>query len=470
MSKRFIPFSVLSFFLLMFSWLLLFVVLAVLLRPFYRISLSHVTTAPPSHANQALFVYLLLGCSRLHERSIKAVMFSQKEAKALGKDMVFTQHLLLGLIAEDRSPDGFLGSRITIDKAREAVRSIWRDDSEDDITKLGSRDSGSATSATDVAFSSSTDVILPLVCLPVDDGNAGRVLEVRANVNRLAAEAVSRLQGELAKDGGLIDPVIGRETEVQRIIEILCRRNQKYPILLGQAGVGKTAIAEGLAINIAEGNIPAFLMTPNVVGPEEIAAVASLWTGIPLKQLTVDERMLLVGLDEQLRKRVVGQDEAVTSICRAVKRSELASGPNGPFRPMLFWPGICHAKIGYEYEYMERHTVVVNWLQPPFCRLWRRRTLTRSYPKKALHCSAARQGNETIEYITLAFMFFMSDARDTKPDAGDLLSESLLSGDFKPGDVAMIHLDESGNPVVINQSSLSTHLSETNGNPVVTNQ
>lgn len=59
---------------------------------------------------------------------------------------------------------------------------------------------------------------------------------------------------------GLIDPVIGRETEVQRIIEILCRRTKNNPILLGQAGVGKTAIAEGLAINIAEGNIPAFLM------------------------------------------------------------------------------------------------------------------------------------------------------------------------------------------------------------------
>lgn len=59
---------------------------------------------------------------------------------------------------------------------------------------------------------------------------------------------------------GLIDPVIGREIEVQRIIEILCRRTKNNPILLGQAGVGKTAIAEGLAINIAEGNIPAFLM------------------------------------------------------------------------------------------------------------------------------------------------------------------------------------------------------------------
>lgn len=59
---------------------------------------------------------------------------------------------------------------------------------------------------------------------------------------------------------GLIDPVIGREREVRRIVQILCRRTKSNPILLGEAGVGKTAIAEGLAINIAEGNVPFFLM------------------------------------------------------------------------------------------------------------------------------------------------------------------------------------------------------------------
>lgn len=80
-----------------------------------------------------------------------------------------------------------------------------------------------------------------------------------------------------------------------------------------------------------------FYSRPPVVGPEEIAGVASLWTGIPLKQLTVDERMLLVGLDEQLKKRVVGQDEAVTSICRAVKRSRTGlKHPNRPISAMLF--------------------------------------------------------------------------------------------------------------------------------------
>lgn len=76
---------------------------------------------------------------------------------------------------------------------------------------------------------------------------------------------------------------------------------------------------------------------PMVVGPDDIAAVASLWSGIPVQQLTADERMLLVGLDEQLKKRVVGQDEAVAAISRAVKRSRVGlKNPNRPIAAMLF--------------------------------------------------------------------------------------------------------------------------------------
>lgn len=74
---------------------------------------------------------------------------------------------------------------------------------------------------------------------------------------------------------GLIDPVIGRETEIQRIIQILCRRTKSNPILLGEAGVGKTAIAEGLAINIAERNVPEFLLVGFVFFQEWLFYVMS---------------------------------------------------------------------------------------------------------------------------------------------------------------------------------------------------
>ncbi|KAI4336426.1 hypothetical protein L6164_014955 [Bauhinia variegata] len=272
---------------------------------------------------------------RFTERGIKAIVFSQREAKALGKDMVFTQHLLLGLIAEeDRSPDGFLASGITIDKARDAVRSIWlHKDSSSSAPTNDDNDKAKSVSATHVPFSISAKRVfeaaveysrnlghnfiapehITVALVKVDDGSATRVLNrLGANGSQLAAVAFSRLQGELAKDGrepnmaskgvhdksvsgkgtagvssattketsalsqfcvdltarageGLIDPIIGREVEVQRIIQILCRRTKSNPILLGESGVGKTAIAEGLAIHIGRADVPVFLLTKRVL-------------------------------------------------------------------------------------------------------------------------------------------------------------------------------------------------------------
>lgn len=79
------------------------------------------------------------------------------------------------------------------------------------------------------------------------------------------------------------------------------------------------------------------LVRPTMVGPDDIAEVASLWSGIPVHQLTVDERRLLVGLDEQLKQQVIGQDEAVAAISRAVKRSRVGlKDPDRPVAAMLF--------------------------------------------------------------------------------------------------------------------------------------
>ncbi len=68
------------------------------------------------------------------------------------------------------------------------------------------------------------------------------------NLNKQAAE-------------GKIDPLIGRDSEVERVIQILCRRRKNNPLLVGEAGVGKTAIAEGLALRITEGDVPEILQT-----------------------------------------------------------------------------------------------------------------------------------------------------------------------------------------------------------------
>ncbi|KAH7856439.1 hypothetical protein Vadar_001468 [Vaccinium darrowii] len=288
-----------------------------------------INTIPSFQSRKNRSLLITAAFEKFTERAIKSVVFSQREAKSLGKDMVFPQHLLLGLIAESGSDsDGFLGSGITIEIARDAVRSIWKVGEGDDNDR-----NNLVTSASDLPFSISTKRVfeaaveysrtmgynfiapehIAVGLFTVDDGSAGRVLKrLGANINDLAAVAITRLQGELAKDGrgpsaaakrgreklstskgtiirspmktkdksalarfcvdltaragdGLIDPIIGRDTEIQRIIQILCRRTKNNPILLGEAGVGKTAIAEGLAINIAQGNIPVFLLTKRIM-------------------------------------------------------------------------------------------------------------------------------------------------------------------------------------------------------------
>ncbi|KAF3323536.1 chaperone protein ClpD2 [Carex littledalei] len=265
---------------------------------------------------------------RFTERAIKSVVFSQREARALGSDMVFTQHLLLGLVAEEKSPVGFLGSGITIEVARKAVRAIWKESTQSPPTESGSGLASDVPfsisckhvfeAAADASRNMGCNFIAPehiaLGLFAADDGSAIQVLKsLRADLNQLASVALARIHGELAKDGrepasaspfnfrqksaprngaivkfsekkkensalsqfcvdltvraseGHIDPVIGRATEIQRMVQILCRRTKNNPILLGDPGVGKTAIAEGLALRIANADVPFFLMSKRIM-------------------------------------------------------------------------------------------------------------------------------------------------------------------------------------------------------------
>ncbi|WP_026770752.1 ATP-dependent Clp protease ATP-binding subunit [Sediminibacillus terrae] len=103
-----------------------------------------------------------------------------------------------------------------------------------------------------------------------------------------------------AAKAGLIDPVIGRQNEVKRVIETLNRRNKNNPVLIGEPGVGKTAIAEGLALKIAEGDVPAKLMNKEIYLLDVASLVAN--TGV---RGQFEERMKQLVSELQNRKNVI---------------------------------------------------------------------------------------------------------------------------------------------------------------------
>ena len=70
---------------------------------------------------------------------------------------------------------------------------------------------------------------------------------------------------------GQLDPLVGRDGELERVIQILCRRTKNNPVLIGEPGVGKTAIVEGLAQRIADGEVPSFLADKRVLGSRPFA-------------------------------------------------------------------------------------------------------------------------------------------------------------------------------------------------------
>ncbi|MSR65557.1 MAG: ATP-dependent Clp protease ATP-binding subunit [Verrucomicrobiae bacterium] len=172
----------------------------------------------------------------------KVLALAAKEAKALNHSYVGTEHILLGLLREG---DG-VAARVlkSLDVDIERTRNEILKELDPNFTpptgEEGAQPEGSAT--------------------PAGGGGAGEKKEIKTP----ALKAFGRDLTEMARKGEL-DPVIGRVNEIERVMQILCRRTKNNPVLIGEAGVGKTAIAEGLAQEISRGTIPEILRDKKII-------------------------------------------------------------------------------------------------------------------------------------------------------------------------------------------------------------
>ncbi len=179
----------------------------------------------------------------------KVLALAGKEAKALNHSYVGTEHILLGLLREGEGVAARVLKTLEIDIERtrnEILREL-----DPQFTGGAGEEGGSAGAA---AAGGSAEEASPRGGNPDDKKEA----------KTPALKAFGRDLTELARKGEL-DPVIGRQKEISRVIQILCRRTKNNPVLVGEAGVGKTAIIEGLAQEIAKGNVPEILADKKVI-------------------------------------------------------------------------------------------------------------------------------------------------------------------------------------------------------------
>jgi ATP-dependent Clp protease ATP-binding subunit ClpC len=246
---------------------------------------------------------------RFTERAQRALIFAQEEARSLGHNYVGTEHLLLGLLREEEglAAQVLIGLGIDANKVKELVKNLIGEGNFNFNEGFGY--TPRTKRVMELSFYEARNLghnyvgteHLLLSLVREGEGVAARILrDAGIDAQRVREEVLKALKEEGTETGqnsprrksdtptldqfgrdltfmaseGKLDPVIGRDKEIERVIQILSRRTKNNPVLIGEAGVGKTAVAEGLAQKIHEGNVPELLKGKRIVTLDLAAMVA----------------------------------------------------------------------------------------------------------------------------------------------------------------------------------------------------
>ena len=231
---------------------------------------------------------------RYTEKARRVIFFARYEASQLGSRSIETEHILLGLLREDKALAGrfFPRAQATLDSIRKEVegRTQKREKVSTSVElPLSDQSKRVLTHASEEAdrllnnYIGTEHILLGL--LRAEDSLAADILQQRGlRLSRVRDELAgaapekpttktkeSLVLTEFSRDlteaamNGALDPLIGRESEVERVIQILCRRTKNNPVLIGEPGVGKTAIVEGLSQRIVNGQVPSMLSDKRIL-------------------------------------------------------------------------------------------------------------------------------------------------------------------------------------------------------------
>ncbi len=232
---------------------------------------------------------------RYTERARRVIFFARYEASQLGSGAIETEHLLLGLIREGKGLTSrlFAKSQLSMDQIRKDVegRSPYRGkvstSLEIPLSAESKRVLGHAAEEAERMLHNhiGTEHIL-LGLMREERGVAAAILAerglrlvgIREDILGLLNERATTgktketpLLSEFSRDlteaaaKGTLDPLVGRDEELERIVQVLCRRTRNNPVLIGEPGVGKTALVEGLANKIVQGDVPVYLADKRVL-------------------------------------------------------------------------------------------------------------------------------------------------------------------------------------------------------------